>query len=145
MVIDGFSAPPIHFLLKDIMSHLHKEVQYKEPHKWFLNASILFLRYDQLSLFIEWFPLPQILYLWLVQLHIWSILSCIVTMVLPGGRLNRKRHFCCRLIFGSNYPFVTQLQYILQQLPYLTLNLSPLCVAGTACLCKLTEEADGPK
>ncbi len=27
MVIDGFSAPPIHFLLNDIMSHLHKEVQ----------------------------------------------------------------------------------------------------------------------
>ncbi len=34
--------------------------------------------------------------------------------------------------------------YILQQFPYLTLSLSPLCVLGTACLCKLAEKGIDP-
>jgi hypothetical protein len=40
LYVDGGSASPIHFLLNDIMSHLHKEVQYIEPYKRFHNACI---------------------------------------------------------------------------------------------------------
>ncbi len=56
LYVDGGSAPPIHFLLNDIMSPLTQGSAI-EPNKRFHNASI------NLKMESTIVPLPQILYL----------------------------------------------------------------------------------